>query len=69
MKKSYNTIGSMGFALMLTVVCGFVQAQTKTVTGKVTVIKGDEVLPLSGVSVSQSGSDQTAVTDSQVKIK
>ncbi len=65
MKKSYNSIGSIGFALMLTVVCGCVQAQTKTVTGKVTVGKGDQVLPLSGVSVSQVGSDQTSVTNSQ----
>lgn len=65
MKKSYNTIGSIGFVLMLTAVCGLVQAQTKTVTGKVTVGKGDQVLPLSGVSVSQVGSDQTTVTNSQ----
>jgi len=55
----------MGFALMLTVVCGSIQAQTKTVTGKVTVGKGDQLLPLSGVSVSQVGSDQTSVTNSQ----
>lgn len=65
MKKSYNTIGSMGFALILTALCGSVQAQTKTVTGKVTVGKGDQMLPLSGVSVSQLGSDQTSVTNSQ----
>lgn len=67
MKKSYNNIGSMGFALMLTVVCGSVQAQTKTVTGKVTVREVDNImtLPLSGVSVSQLGSDQTAVTNAQ----
>lgn len=65
MKKSYNSIGSIGFALMLTAVCGFVQAQTKTVTGKVTVGKGNQVLPLSGVSVSQVGSHQTSVTNAQ----
>lgn len=61
MKKSYNTIGSIGFALMLTAVCGSVQAQTKIVTGKVMV----NDMPLSGVSVSQSGSDQTAFTNTQ----
>ncbi|MBD3906890.1 SusC/RagA family TonB-linked outer membrane protein [Chryseobacterium sp. Ch-15] len=60
MKKSYNTIGSMGFALMLTAVCGFVKAQTRTVTGIVSVNNK----PLSGASVSQSGSDQTSVTGS-----
>jgi TonB-linked SusC/RagA family outer membrane protein len=65
MKKSYNTIGSIGFVLMLTVVSGSVQAQTKTITGKVTVVKGNQILPISGVSVSQVGSDQTSVTDSQ----
>ncbi|MCU7618470.1 SusC/RagA family TonB-linked outer membrane protein [Chryseobacterium sp. PBS4-4] len=61
MKKSYNTIGSIGFAFMLTLVCGNLKAQTKTVTGTVTV--NDQ--PLSGVSVSQEGSDQTAVTNTQ----
>lgn len=61
MKKSYNSIGGIGFAFMLTLVCGNIRAQTKTVTGKVTV--GDQ--PLSGVSVSQEGSDQTAVTNTQ----
>jgi TonB-linked SusC/RagA family outer membrane protein len=61
MKKSYNTIGSIGFVLMLTAICGSIQAQTKTVTGKVTVNNQ----PLSGVSVSQEGSDQTAVTTIQ----
>lgn len=61
MKKSYNTIGSIGFAFMLTLFCGNLKAQTKTVTGKVTVNNQ----PLSGVSVSQEGSDQTAVTTIQ----
>jgi TonB-linked SusC/RagA family outer membrane protein len=61
MKKSYNTIGSIGFVLMLTAICGSIQAQTKTVTGKVTVNNQ----PLSGVSVSQEGSDQTAATNTQ----
>lgn len=61
MKKSYNTIGSIGFAFMLTLFCGNLKAQTKTVTGKVTVNNQ----PLSGVSVFQEGSDQTAVTNTQ----
>lgn len=61
MKKSYNTIGSIGFALMLTIISVNLKAQTKTVTGTVTV--NDQ--PLSGVSVSQEGSDQTAVTNTQ----
>lgn len=61
MKKSYNTIGSIGFVFMLTVFCGNIKAQTKTVTGKITVIGK----PLSGVSVSQEGSNQTAVTNTQ----
>ncbi|KUJ49994.1 SusC/RagA family TonB-linked outer membrane protein [Chryseobacterium sp. JAH] len=61
MKKSYNTIGSIGFACMLTLVYGSLKAQTKTVTGTVTV--NDQ--PLSGVSVSQEGSDQTTVTGIQ----
>lgn len=61
MKKSYYNIGSIGFVFMLTVVCGNIKAQTKTVTGKVTVNKQ----PLSGVSVSQSGSDQVTVSNIQ----
>ncbi|SHK84688.1 SusC/RagA family TonB-linked outer membrane protein [Chryseobacterium polytrichastri] len=61
MKKSYNTIGSIGFAFMLTLVCGHIKAQTKIVTGKVTA--GN--LPLSGVSISQEGSDQVTVTTIQ----
>ncbi|MBT2623675.1 SusC/RagA family TonB-linked outer membrane protein [Chryseobacterium sp. ISL-6] len=61
MKKSYNTIGSIGFVFMLSFVCGNINAQTKTVTGKVTM--GNR--PLSGASVSQQGSDQTAVINTQ----
>lgn len=61
MKKSYNNIGGIGFAFMLTVFCGNIKAQNQTVTGKITVIGK----PLSGVSVSQEGSNQTAVTNTQ----
>ncbi|MBD8084662.1 SusC/RagA family TonB-linked outer membrane protein, partial [Chryseobacterium caseinilyticum] len=59
MKKSYNTIGSTVCAFMLTVICSNVKAQTRTITGTVTA----DNKPLSGVSVSQQGSDQTAVTN------
>lgn len=61
MKKSYYNIGSNCFVFMLTTVCGNVKAQTKTVTGKVTMNNQ----PLSGVGVSQSGSDQLTVTNIQ----
>lgn len=44
---------------MLTIVCGSARAQTKTISGKVTA----ENLPLSGVIVSQQGSDQSSVTN------
>lgn len=63
MKKSYNSIGGIGFAFMLTFFCGSITAQTKTVTGIVSA--GN--LPLSGVSISQEGSNQTAVTNIQGK--
>lgn len=63
MKKSYNNIGGIGFAFMLTFCCGSIKAQTKTVTGIVSA--GDR--PLSGVNVSQEGSDQTTVTNTQGK--
>lgn len=59
MKKSYNNIGSMGCALMLTVICSSLKAQTKTVSGTVTA----ENKPLSGVTVSQENSSETAVTN------
>lgn len=61
MKKSYSNIGSIGFVFMLTIVCGSAKAQTKTVTGTVTV--GN--LHLSGVSVSNEESNETAVTNSK----
>lgn len=59
MKKSYNNIGSLSCALVLTVMCSSIKAQTKTVTGTVTA----EGRPLSGVSVSQENSNATAVTN------
>lgn len=63
MKKSYNTIGSIGFVFMLTLVCGNIKAQTQTQTVTVTgtVRAGDKLL--SGVSVSQENSNETAVTN------
>lgn len=61
MKKSYYNIGSIGFAFMLTTVCGNVKAQTQTVTVTGTVKAGEKLL--SGVSVSQENSNQTAVTN------
>lgn len=61
MKKSYSNIGSIGFVFMLTIVCGSAKAQTKNVAGTVT----DGSLPLSGVSVSNEGSNETAVTNSK----
>lgn len=44
---------------MLTIVCGSARAQTKMISGKVTA----DNLPLSGVIVSQQGSDQSSVTN------
>ena len=61
MKKSYYNIGSIGFVFMLTTVCGNVKAQTQTVTVTGTVKAGEKLL--SGVSVSQENSNQTAVTN------
>jgi TonB-linked SusC/RagA family outer membrane protein len=63
MKKSYSNIGSIGLVLMFTVICGNIKAQTKTVTGTVTV--GENQSPLSGVVVSQEGSDQVTLTNSK----
>ncbi|MNU15314.1 TonB-dependent Receptor Plug Domain protein [compost metagenome] len=61
MKKSYYNIGSIGFVFMLTTVCGNVKAQIQTVTVTGTVKAGEKLL--SGVSVSQKNSNQTAVTN------
>ncbi|NML56768.1 SusC/RagA family TonB-linked outer membrane protein [Chryseobacterium cheonjiense] len=63
MKKSYSKIGSIGLVLMFTVICGNIKAQTRTVTGTVTV--GEDESPLSGVVVSQEGSDQVTLTNSK----
>lgn len=63
MKKSYSNIGSIGLVLMFTVIYGNIKAQTKTVTGTVTV--GENQSPLSGVVVSQEGSDQITLTNSK----
>jgi hypothetical protein len=51
MKKSYSKIGSIGIVFLLTALCSNAKAQTKTVTGTVTV--GENQTPLSGVNVSQ----------------
>lgn len=48
---------------MFTVICGNIKAQTRTVTGTVTV--GENQSPLSGVMVSQEGSDQVTLTNSK----
>lgn len=63
MKKSYSNIGSIGLVFMLTAIYGNTKAQTKTVTGTVTV--GENQSPLSGVIVSQEGSDQVTQTNSK----
>jgi len=63
MKKSYSNIGGIGLVFMFTVICGNITAQTKTVTGTVTV--GEDQSPLSGVVVSQEGSDQVTLTNSK----
>ncbi len=63
MKKSYSNIGAIGLVLMFTVMCGNIEAQTRTVTGTVTV--GEDQSPLSGVVVSQEGSDQVTLTNSK----
>lgn len=63
MKKSYSNIGSIGLVFMFTVIYGNIKAQTKTVTGTVTV--GENQSPLSGVVVSQEGSDQVTLTNSK----
>jgi TonB-linked SusC/RagA family outer membrane protein len=63
MKKSYLNIGSISLVSMFTVICGNIKAQTRTVTGTVTV--GENQSPLSGVVVSQEGSDQVTLTNSK----
>lgn len=63
MKKSYSNIGGIGLVFVFTVICGNIKAQTRTVTGTVTV--GEDQSPLSGVVVSQEGSDQVTLTNSK----
>lgn len=63
MKKSYSNIGSIGLVFMFTVICGNIKAQTRIVTGTVTV--GENQSPLSGVAVSQEGTDQITLTNSK----
>ncbi|TLX25167.1 SusC/RagA family TonB-linked outer membrane protein [Chryseobacterium indologenes] len=58
MKKSYYNIGGIFFGLMLTTVSINTQAQTRTISG--TVTSSDK--PLSGVVISQEGSDQVTIT-------
>lgn len=59
MKKSYYHIGGIFFGLMLTASSINTQAQTRTISG--TVTSSDK--PLSGVIISQKGSDQVTTTN------
>ncbi|SMP12400.1 MULTISPECIES: SusC/RagA family TonB-linked outer membrane protein [Chryseobacterium] len=58
MKNSYYKIGGIFFGLMLTAVSTNTKAQTRTISGTVTASNK----PLSGVSISQEGSDQVTTT-------
>lgn len=58
MKNSYYKIGGIFFGLMLTAVSSNTKAQTHTISGTVT----SSSKPLSGVSISQEGSDQVTTT-------
>lgn len=59
MKKSYYHIGGIFFGLILTASSINVQAQTRTISGTVT----SSNQPLSGVIISQKGSDQVTTTN------
>jgi len=59
MKKSYSHIGGIFFGLMLTTISITAQAQTRTVSGTIT----SSGQPLSGVIISQEGSDQFTTTN------
>ncbi|QIY82999.1 SusC/RagA family TonB-linked outer membrane protein [Chryseobacterium sp. NEB161] len=59
MKKSYHAIGSMGCILVLSMVCGSLRAQTRTITGTVTA----QQKPLQGASVFQQGTATVATTN------
>ncbi|OPC30738.1 TonB-dependent receptor plug domain-containing protein [Elizabethkingia anophelis] len=58
MKNSYYTIGGIFFGLMLITVSTHLKAQTRTISGTVT----SSGKPLSGVVISQEGSDQVTMT-------
>lgn len=58
MKNSYYKIGGIFFGLMLTAVSNNTKAQTRTISGTVTASNK----PLSGVSISQEGSDHVTTT-------
>lgn len=58
MKNSYYHIGGIFFGLMLTAVSTQSKAQTRTISGTVT----SSNKPLSGVIISQEGSDQVTMT-------
>lgn len=59
MKKSYYHIGGIFFGLILTASNINIQAQTRTISGNVTSYNQ----PLSGVIISQKGSDQVTTTN------
>ncbi|WP_433630248.1 SusC/RagA family TonB-linked outer membrane protein [Chryseobacterium cucumeris] len=58
MKNSYYNIGGIFFGLMFTTVSITTKAQTRTISGTVT----SSGKPLSGVIISQEGSDQVTMT-------
>lgn len=58
MKNSYYHIGGIFFGLMLTAVSNNTKAQTRSISGTVTT----SGKPLSGVIISQEGSDQVTMT-------
>lgn len=58
MKNSYYHIGGIFFGLMLTTLSINTKAQTRTISGTVT----SSNKPLSGVSISQKGTDQVTTT-------
>lgn len=58
MKNSYYHIGGIFFGLMLTTVSTHSKAQTRSISGTVTT----SGKPLSGVVISQEGSDQVTMT-------
>ena len=61
MKKSYTNIGGISFAFMMTVFSAHTQAQTRIISGTITA----DSQPISGVSISQLNSDQTAISNSK----